>query len=202
MRLCVGSLKGGVGKTTSAVHLALGLARSGRTLLVDADPEQPQAFEWSGTAEDWPHERCHVIQAGDRRLQDRVRPMAPNYEHLVIDTGPKNRLMLRLAMTLVDDLIVPVAPSTAELRELPKTFALAAEVDTTHPLRAAVLLVQVRAGTRSLGEARALLGELDLPVFDAEVRLREQYRLAFGTVPGDLGDYEQVLTELSEDVTA
>ena len=72
----------------------------------------------------------------------------------------------------------------------------------THPLRAAVLLVQVRAGTRSLVEARALLGELDLPVFGTEVRLREQYRLAFGTAPVDLGDYEQVLAELTEDVTA
>jgi chromosome partitioning protein len=202
MRLCVGSLKGGVGKTTTAVHLALGLARSGRTLLVDADPEQPQAFEWSGTAEDWPHGQCHVIQAGDRRLQDRVGPMVRDYEHLVIDTGPKNRLMLRLAMTLVDDLIVPVAPSTAELRELPRTFDLAAEVDTSHPLRAAVVLVQVRSGTRSLVEARALLGELDMPALAAEVRLREQYRLAFGTTPEDLGDYEQVLAELCDGVTA
>ena len=202
MRLCVGSLKGGVGKTTTAVHLALGLARFGRTLLVDSDPEQPQAFEWSGTAEDWPHEQCHVIQAGDRRLYDRVAPMLASYDHAVIDTGPKNRLMLRLALTLVDDLLVPVAPSIGELRELPKTFDLAAEVDTTHPVRAAVLLVQVRAGTRSVVEARTLLGELDLPVFDAEVRLLEQYRLAFGTVPDDLGDYERVLTELTEEVTA
>lgn len=53
MRLTVGHLKGGTGKTTTAVHLALGLARQGRTLLVDADPDQDGALAWSQEAADW-----------------------------------------------------------------------------------------------------------------------------------------------------
>lgn len=202
MRVCIGNLKGGVGKTMTAVHLALGLARSGRTLLVDADPEQPQSYEWSETADEWPADRCVVVAVASRDLARRVGPMMGDYEHVIFDVGPKNPALLRQAMSLSDDLVVPVAPSTGELRELPKTFDLAAEVDAVHPLRAAVLLVQVRSGTRSGAEARGLLGELDMPVFDAEVRLLESYRLAFGSVPRDLGDYEAVLLELCQDVTA
>jgi len=186
----------------SAVHLALGLARSGRTLLVDADPEQPQAYEWSETAEDWPSDQCVVVPIASRDLARRVAPMVGDYDHVIFDVGPKNPALLRQAMTLSDDLVIPVAPSTGELRELPKTFDLAVEVDAIHPLRAAVLLVQVRSGTKSAQEARALLGELDLPVLGAQVRLLEGYRLAFGSVPDDLGDYEAVLTELSQEVSA
>jgi len=199
MKLCIGNLKGGVGKTMSAVHMALGLSRSGRTLLVDADPEQPQAYEWSETADKWPAARCVVVPIASRDLARRVAPMMTDYEHVVFDVGPKNPALLRQAMTLSDDLIVPVAPSTGELRELPKTFDLAAEVDATHPLRPAVLLVQVRSGTRSGQEARGILASLDLPVLDAQVRLLETYRLAFGSVPDDLGDYEAVLAELGQE---
>lgn len=128
VRLYVGALEGCVGKTTTAVHVALGLSRSGRTLLVDAGSEQSQAYEWSSVADEWPHDHCEVIS-----LADRVRPMMAGYEHVVFDIGPKNPWLLRQAMTLADDLVAPVAPSTGEL---PKRFELAAEVDATHPLRA------------------------------------------------------------------
>lgn len=202
MRLCVGNLKGGVGKTTTGVHLALGLVRTGRTLLVDADPEQPQAYEWSVTAGDWPVERCTVVQNATRDLAKRVAPLLGDYQHVVFDVGPKNPALLRQAMLLSDDLIIPVAPSTGELRELPKTVDLAAEIDAIHPLRVTVLLIQIRSGTRSAAEARSLLDELEMPVLDAEVRLLERYRLAFGSVPEELGDYETVLTELAQVVTA
>jgi chromosome partitioning protein len=202
MKLCIGNLKGGVGKTMTAVHLALGLARAGRTLLVDADPQQPQAYEWSETAADWPSERCVVVAMASRDLARRVAPMMADYAHVVFDVGPKNPALLRQAMSLSDDLVVPVAPSTGELRELPKTFELAAEVDAVHPLRASVLLVQVRSGTRSATESRELLGELDLPMLDTQVRFLERYRLAFGSVPDDLGDYEAVLSELTQEVAA
>lgn len=204
MRVCVGNLKGGSAKTMTAVHLALGLCRAGRTLLVDADPEQPEAYEWSEVAEDWPADRCVAVAVATRDLARRVSPMLADYEHAVFDVGPKNRSLLRQAMSLCDELVVPVTPSTGELRQLPKTFELAAEVDATHPLRSGVLLVKVRP-TRSVREARVMLddgGELDLPAFAAEVRLLEEYALAFGSVPDDLGDYEAVLSELTSEVTA
>jgi chromosome partitioning protein len=202
VRLTVGNLKGGAGKTTTAIHLALGLSRSGRTLLVDVDPEQPQAYEWSETAEDWPVGRCVVLAVASRDLARRVGPILDDYEHVVFDVGPKNPALLRQAMSLSDDLLVPVAPSTGELREVPKTFELAAEVDAVHPLRACVLLVQVRTGTRSAWESRNLLEDFDLPVLDTQVRSLERYKLAFGSVPSELGDYEGVLAELGQEVTA
>lgn len=202
MRLAIGNIKGGVAKTTTAVHLALGLARTGRTLLVDADPEQASALAWSEAAGDaWPSS-CTVIPWATRDLARRVSDVAGDFAHVVIDTSPKNPLLLRQALMVVDRLVVPVAPRPMDLRELPATFALAAEVDTVHPLQVSTLLVQVRARTRSGVEARALLEEMDVPVLQEQTRLSESIALAFGTAPADLGDYGPVLDELMAEVTA
>lgn len=195
MRLTIGNIKGGVGKTTTAVYLALGLSATGRTLLVDADPEQASAFGWwESSGEDWPAS-CSVERCPSRELARYVRQRADQYEHLVIDTSPKNPYLLRQALLVTDDLIVPTAPRPMELRELRATFELAAEVDATHDVSVAVLLVQVRARTRSSAEARAMLTEMGLPVLDAQTSLRESYSLAFGSVP-DLAEYGAVLAEI------
>src|SRR5258705_5567844 len=44
--LAVSSLKGGVGKTTVAVHLAVEAALAGGTLLWDLDPQAPSRFQF------------------------------------------------------------------------------------------------------------------------------------------------------------
>lgn len=197
MNVCIANLKGGVGKTETAVHLALGLARSGRTLLVDADPSQAAAHDWALVAgEHWPSHSCVVVQEASRELVRRVQPMMGDYEHVVFDVGPKNPSLMRQAMSLSDGAVLPARPTTDELCELPKTFEFAAEVDAVHPLWVAVLLVQVRPGATTERDARELLVGYDMAAFDAQVRLLKRYELSFGTVPHDLGDYEAVLTEL------
>jgi cellulose biosynthesis protein BcsQ len=61
MIMVVGALKGGVGKTTTAVYLAALAAASRRSVaLVDADP-QSSAAEWIDNAEDKDFERVHLV---------------------------------------------------------------------------------------------------------------------------------------------
>jgi len=200
VRIAVGALKGGVGKTTSAVHLALGLARTGRTLLVDADPQAASADDWRATAGvAWP-DQVVVIPWADDQLGRRVKAVAADYEHVVIDTGGENDSLLAQAMTVCGELLIPAAPSLVELRRLPATFELAARVDAISPVVARVLLTKVRAGTRSASEARELLEGMGYPVMATQVSMWEAYAQAFGTVPSDLGEYAQVLVELAAPV--
>ena len=197
VRLTVGNLKGGVAKTTTSVHLACGLARSGRTLLVDADPQAASALDWSTVAgEAFP---VTVIPWAGPDLARRVKDVANDYAHIVIDTGGENDEILGQALLVTEELVVPVAPSLIELRRLPATFQLAAKIDVISPVTARVLLCKVRSNTRSGIEARELLEQEEggLPVMAAQIGLREQYSQAFGTAPADLGEYEDVLAELT-----
>lgn len=194
--LTVGNLKGGTAKTTTAMYVAAGLARAGRVLLVDADP-QGSALDWSEHTERLP---ATVIPWPTRDLARRVADVAGDYDHIVIDTGPGNPAILRQALLATDELLVPVAPSPVELRRLAPTFELAAEVDAGagHPVLARVLLARVQARTRAAAAARTVLADLGLPVMTAEIPLRQRYALAWGSVPGiePGSDYDQVLADL------
>jgi chromosome partitioning protein len=195
MRITVGALKGGVAKTMTAVHVAAGLARSGRTLLVDADPQAATALDWSTVAgEGWP---TTVIPWHGPDLARRVAQIAADYEHVVIDTGGESDAVLGQALMVTDQLIIPASPSLMDLRRLPSTVELAARIDAISPLTMRVLLCKVRPGTRSAAEARELLTGLGIPCMAAEVRLLESFAAAFGTPIDDLADYENVLTELT-----
>ncbi len=196
MRVTFGNLKGGVGKSTSSVYTALGLAaEGGRVLLVDADATNRTCLKWSTLAADWPA----AITVASWEVPDlarRVQAVQGDYDHTVIDTGPQRPAILRQALMVTDDLVVTVAPSPVELEQLPDTFGLAAEVDAVSPTFAQVLFVKVRRGTRSSVEARRYLTEHNLPVMAAEIHLLESYPLAYGTVPADLAEYEAVVKEL------
>lgn len=205
MRVTIGNLKGGVGKTTTAVHLAAGLARTGPTLLVDADPQSQSAYDWSLTAQDRGEPLPVEVYPCVDDLGRRVRGMADRYAHIVIDTGGENDRLFRAACAVAPELVVPVSPSLIDVRRIPATFAAAREAQdaTGVEVFARVLLVRVDARTADGPAARAFLEGEGLPVMGAQVRDAVAYARAFGYAPGgQLGDYEAVLAELLAEVPA
>ena len=196
MKATVGNIKGGVAKTTTTVFVALALAARGeRVLVADADVTNRSCLKWKALAADWPASVV-VLGFGDD-LARQVNAMAADYDSVLIDTSPQHAKVLRQALMVTDDLIVPVAPSPIELEQLPDTFALAAEVDAVSPVFTQVLLVKVRAGTLGAVKARDYLTEHSLPVMDTAVGLREMYSLAYGSAPADFGEYAGALEELT-----
>lgn len=194
MRLTCGNLKGGVGKSTSAVFLACGLAGRGRTLLIDADP-QGSILGWSEDAgNDFP---ATVIAWATRDLAKRVAEVADDYDHVVIDTGPSQEHLLRQALAVSESLLIPVAPSLMDVREISRTLRMVEDFAPVHHIDAHILLTKVRAGTSSARDARAGLTDRALPVLSAQIPLKEVYAQAWGSLVRDLGDYASVLDELS-----
>jgi chromosome partitioning protein len=191
--LTVVNLKGGTGKTVTAVHLAAALARQGRTLLVDADP-QGSALSWSEEAGEFP---CAVVGLPVRDLHRRVQQLLPGHDHVVIDTPPGDRAIVRSAIAAVEVAVVPIPPSIMDLDRLQPTLDLIAEVEVVKPLRVFVLLTRVRSATRSGRVTREVLSDLGVCLLDAQIPLRESLNTSFGTVPAQ-DPYGLVLEELME----
>lgn len=194
-----GNVKGGVGKTTTAVQLALHAGGAGnRTLLIDADPGR-SALSWVTRAgDDWPAYMVPVI-AYDRSDLPRSLPgLAEGYDLVVIDTphdpkgGAKVGAMLVSAIAVADLLIVPSPPTAADLDRLEDLLAAIAAEETRRDLRWAMALVRVdlrRAGL--VAEVAEALAALDVPALplDVAVPARAAVADAFGT-PVTLVEYE------------
>lgn len=208
--ITVANLKGGVGKTTSAVLLALGLADDASTLLISADPQQ-SALKWAHLAEDsWPWSRLNVVAWTDHRtLARQIESARDEYAHIVIDTPPsrdqvkRNSIEARTlesALTATGHLVVPTSSSNIDLTEIGDTFSVATSVDQRRAVYASVLLVRVRFGTRSALVAPELLAnEFGYPVMQTVIPMREPIAQAFGTVPeltGPFSSYSDALTEI------
>lgn len=185
-RWTVGNLKGGVGKTTTAVSLALALAeRTGqRVLLVDADGGQPAATTWADLAGDeWPSSIL-VTRWPSPTVARRVRDAdeAGAVDHLVIDTGPGDPATLRAALSVTDRLVMPIAPTTQDVLQVQPTIDAAAEAAASHRtgLDLTVCLTQVVTGTRSSRDVRAALIERGLDVAETNVPRLEAIANATG----------------------
>lgn len=109
MIISVQNQKGGVGKTTLAVHISHALANKGAlVLLVDADP-QGSARDWAAARDGKPP---FTVVGLDRPTIHRDLPeMAENYDHVVIDGPPRVSDLARSAIAAADLVLIPVQPS-------------------------------------------------------------------------------------------
>lgn len=196
MRITVANLKGGAGKTTTAVALAtlLHIQEPAGALLADADP-QGSATAWADDAtEDGTPLLVPVVGMASRQIGPSLRAVEAG-RHAVIDTPPGELAIVTSAITVADVVVIPARPTLADLQRLAVTLDLAVNLNTP----AVVLLTQTRAGTKSLEEARDAIEHLDYPAFDAHIPLRESVAASFGQ-GGRLDQltefYAPMLTEL------
>lgn len=201
LALAVGYLKGGVAKSTSATLLAAALAqRTGQTVaLLDTDQANATTTMWRRVAGDgWPElvtvERWE--EDDDETAAEVSRRLLGAHDHLVVDTGPGDRDVLRDVLTVADDLLCPVPAAPAEVMSLKPTLSLAAKAARVRGVELHVLLTKVDKRTTEAREVRAQMEAMGLPVMTTEVPLRKSYRTAVATSPNDFGAYADVLDEL------
>jgi chromosome partitioning protein len=180
--VAVFSNKGGSGKTTIAVHLALAWAQGAPTALLDVDPQ--------GTAIEWLRRRpadlkspLAVPATGREAVQQALKlAREENYRYVVLDLPPHSSAQIAWLLSEADLIVVPTRATAADLVTIKQT------VDLVHASKrkAGFVLNAFKPNLVEAKEIAPILAQYSLPVIGA---LGDRIAYSRG-LPAGLGGHE------------
>jgi chromosome partitioning protein len=178
MILVVGNTKGGVGKTTLAINLAIARANRGRdVLLVDGD-EQHTAVTFTELRDEQVGQTGYTaVSLHGAALRTQVRQLASKYDDIIIDVGGRDTGSLRAALTVADTLLIPVQPRSFDIWAVDQMAELVKEArELNEGLKALVVLNAADAQGRDNQDAADALREIQgVELLDVAIGRRKAF---------------------------
>lgn len=152
------SQKGGAGKTTLALHLAVAAEQAGKSAaIIDLDP-QASATRWKDRR---PGDTPAVVSSHAIRLPEVLQAAREHGAHLaIIDTAPHSESSAFNAAKAADLVLIPCRPSILDLQAIKSTVDIVRLADRT----AFIVLNHVPPRGTVADEARAAVAAYDMPV--------------------------------------
>lgn len=170
----IGTLKGGSGKSTVAFNLGVWLASKNQSVtMIDLDPQQTLSDVLEVRQEEGYEPRLHGTVNLDQ-------PAAT--EQTLIDVGTANMTGLKEAITVADRIVMPVAPSQADIWSAQRFLLIVAASVKNLPPRifAFVNRADTHKAIRETAEAEEALRMLPgIHVLDGKLGQRTAFRRSF-----------------------
>lgn len=172
--------KGGVGKTTLAIHVADALSRRrSRVLLIDADPQQT-AMKWSTFRAG--ENRFSVIAMAKPTLHKELPPIYADYDDIVIDGPPRVHDLAKSIILSADLVLMPVQPSPADVWATSETVDLVDEARVfKESLKSAIAINRKIVNTVIGRDVREALSTLNTPILQSDISQRVAFAEALNT---------------------
>jgi chromosome partitioning protein len=179
MIIVVANSKGGVGKSTIAVHFAAWLHEQGHTVMLADCDAQHSSSDWLQEAKP---EIKSVRLAGPDQILEELPTLGKEADYVIADGPGSNTETSRMLLLCADLAIVPCKASMLEVRALNQaTLAL----KHSHKIRrgkppAIIVLSMVGKNYRLTQDMRDAAAALRLPVAQTALTLRQVYADAPG----------------------
>ncbi len=184
MIIICGGIKGGGGKTTTAINLAImrGLV-GGDVLLVDADSiDNGNASDFSAIRDDTVKSKHYTaIKLDGKAIAKELPTLAQKFDDIIIDVGGHDSISQRASLTVADLLLVPVFPSSFDTWVIESINTLVAEATLINPkLKAYCFLSRAdTSGTQNQDTAKILIEDYpEIEYIDCPLKNRKVYRNA------------------------
>ncbi len=179
--LVLASSKGGAGKSTAALMLALTLSQKTTVTLIDADPNQPMKA-WASLAP-VPKTLTVVSDVTEHTIIDEIDNATAKTAFVIVDLEGTASMTVAYAISRADLVIIPTQGSQLDAREATKALRLVNQQEQAFKRKIphGILLTRTSAAIRprTLKHIESELHVHGVSVFSVQLMEREAFRAVF-----------------------
>lgn len=181
MIITIGNEKGGVGKSTITINLAVEFANAAKkVLLVDADIQKSTTMFAAARREAGNLKEIVSIEKTGQGLDKDVKALEGGFDVVLIDTGGRDSVEMRKSILTSDFFIIPLIPSQLDAWSFEKVYRLYNEAkDYNEKLKSFIVLNKITSNYRSKEKAEMtefLKDFTDVRILNSTLKDRAAYR--------------------------